>query len=92
VHLQASLQSQVPIDASLDATVLTQAEAHLMFPTAPVDLSLAQADLLMGIRDLSLVRRSLDYPRQVATGGSVKMPSEALIYIYDAAKRPPDWR
>ena len=92
VHLQASLRSQVPIDTSLDASVITQAEAHLMFPTAPVDLSLAQADLSLGIGDLSLVRRSLDYPRQVAVGSNVKMPAETLIYIYDAAKRPPDWR
>lgn len=91
VLLQAELQSSVPLKTALRADVVSEAEAHLMFPTSPVELALASADLELAIGDISLVRRSLEYPavsdERPSTAGA-----EALIYVYDAAKKPPVMR
>lgn len=87
--LKTDLYSQVPVRARLNAKVLTQAEALLMFPTAPIDLQLANTDLRIAIGDLSLVRKSLNYP--VVTKAAKINPKD-LVYVYDAAKKPPVWR
>ncbi|MDX1695768.1 MAG: hypothetical protein R3208_18525 [Ketobacteraceae bacterium] len=92
VHLRAALRSRVPLDTQLDARVLTKAEAHLMFPTTPVDLSLTHTDLGLNLGDISLVRRSLGYPAAVTNQQKTGMTPKALIYVYDAAKQPPEWQ
>ena len=93
VKLQALLHSQVPLKATLRAAVVSEAVAQLVVPTAPVKLFLERADLDVAIADVSLVRRSLGYPVMTPSNtGLAEAGKEALIYVYDAAKKPPALR
>lgn len=84
-HLKTTLISQVPINESIKANVLAEAEARLMFPTAPVALELAEADLVLRMADISLLRSALHYPKNKVR----KVEAGDLIYVYDAANKPP---
>lgn len=93
VKLQTTLDSKVPVKAALQANVASEAVAQLMVPTAPVQLFLDKADLQLAISDVSLVRRSLGYPVTTrSNAGLAEVGTEALIYVYDAAKKPPKLR
>ncbi|MCG8669512.1 MAG: hypothetical protein MI867_08870 [Pseudomonadales bacterium] len=87
--LETTLISQVPIKTSLDTKVVSNAQAKLMFPTAPIQLELEQADLQIAIDDISLVRSSLGFP---ATQKSMPINPKDLVFVYDASKKPPTWR
>ena len=85
-QFQATLYSQVPIDTTLNASVISKAEAHLMIPTTPIELELTEANLRLAMDDISLITSPLNRP---AKGKSIAVDSKDLIYVYDAKKKPP---
>lgn len=88
-ELITTLKSEVPIKATINTKVVSNAEAHLMLPTAPIQLNLTRADLTIAMKDISLVRSELNYPEQKALR---PIDQRDLIYVYDANKKPPSWR
>lgn len=85
VRFNAVLHSQVPIKAELNTKVLTLAEAQLIFPTHPIDLQIAKAELALSVSDISLVKTRFAQRNVTADIGS----SGTFNSVYDAHKKPP---
>lgn len=79
-------KTKVPINSDISGKVITEAEANLMLPTAPIAMELHHSDMTMAVSDISLVRTSLNYP---APQPPMQVDPKDIVFVYDASKKPP---